>query len=155
MLNWDAFSTKIITNGRFGLLKNNFIHVLHNPHTTLHMCSVWGLVQLYPHHVPIHCMRGENWNFSAHNQRLVWLEPGSPAPDCISVPAPHLIYCTAMLRISTGKSRLFSYKPATISIFCRDWQNRCWNMEHGTKIICDCVVLISRSPDNEIQQDNF
>ena len=28
-------------------------------------------------------------------------------------------------------------------------------LELGTKIICDCVVLISRSPDNEIQQDNF
>ena len=33
-----------LTNGRFGLLKNNFIHVLHNPHTTLHSCRVWGLV---------------------------------------------------------------------------------------------------------------
>ena len=26
--------------GGFGLLKNNFIHVLHNPHTTLHVQRV-------------------------------------------------------------------------------------------------------------------
>ena len=75
--------------------------------TLLYMCSVWGLVQLYPYHVPIHCMRGENWNFSAHNQRLVWLEPGSPAPDqtasaCL-LRTWYTSACTAIARISTGE----------------------------------------------------